>query len=81
MFCCDINFIFLKMITAMAFQAWNAFVMFWTRSAVIGGAPLFFALFSLPFWVVGVRYRFILSIKIGIRLKCSQSRLCISFDV
>ena len=65
----------------MAFQAWNAFVMFWTRSAVTGGAPLFFALFSLPFWVVGVRYRFIPSIKIGIRLKCSQSRLCISFDV
>ncbi|KAI5075204.1 hypothetical protein GOP47_0009280 [Adiantum capillus-veneris] len=35
--------------------AWNAFVMFWTRSAVVGGAPLFFTMFSLPFWFVGVR--------------------------
>lgn len=43
----------------VSLQAWNAFVMFWTRSAVIGGAPLFFTLFSLPFWFVGIRYSFI----------------------
>eukprot|EP00250_Pteridium_aquilinum_P028229 c3680_g1_i1 orf=69-1712(+) len=35
--------------------AWNAFLMFWTRSAVAGGAPLIFTIFSLPFWFVGVR--------------------------
>lgn len=35
--------------------AWNAFLMFWTSSAITGGAPLFFTIFSLPFWFVGVR--------------------------
>ena len=33
--------------------AWNAFVAFWTASALAGGGILF-ALFSLPFWYAGV---------------------------
>ncbi len=33
---------------------WLAFVAFWTFSAVAMGAPIFFALFSLPFWAVGI---------------------------
>ena len=32
--------------------AWNAFVAFWTISALAGGGVLF-ALFSLPFWAAG----------------------------
>jgi eukaryotic-like serine/threonine-protein kinase len=33
---------------------WLAFVAFWTFSAAAMGAPLFFVLFSLPFWAVGI---------------------------
>ncbi|MGF1461070.1 MAG: serine/threonine protein kinase [Leptolyngbyaceae cyanobacterium] len=32
---------------------WNGFILVWTSTALIGGAPLFFALFSLPFWAIG----------------------------
>ncbi|KAL2642120.1 hypothetical protein R1flu_009707 [Riccia fluitans] len=32
--------------------AWNAFIVFWTASAIRGGAG-FMSLFSIPFWVVG----------------------------
>ncbi len=32
---------------------WLAFVAFWTVSAVAMGAPIFFPLFSIPFWCVG----------------------------
>lgn len=35
-------------------QAWNAFVAAWTRTAIVGGGPVF-AAFSLPFWFVGLR--------------------------
>ncbi|KAH9320533.1 hypothetical protein KI387_015172, partial [Taxus chinensis] len=35
--------------------AWNVFIAFWTGSAIRMGAPLFFTLFSLPFWFVGIR--------------------------
>lgn len=31
---------------------WNAFVAFWTVSALAGGGVLF-ALFSIPFWLAG----------------------------
>ena len=34
--------------------AWNAFVAFWTVSALAGGGVLF-ALFSLPFWAAGAQ--------------------------
>ncbi|KFM23051.1 Serine/threonine-protein kinase D [Auxenochlorella protothecoides] len=34
--------------------AWNAFVAFWTVSALAGGGILF-ALFSLPFWAAGLK--------------------------
>lgn len=34
--------------------AWNAFIAFWTGSAIRMGAPMFFTLFSLPFWFVGI---------------------------
>ncbi len=33
---------------------WLGFVAFWTFSAVAMGAPIFFAMFSLPFWAVGI---------------------------
>lgn len=33
---------------------WLAFVAFWTFSAAAMGAPIFFVLFSLPFWAVGI---------------------------
>jgi len=33
---------------------WLGFVAFWTFSALAMGAPIFFAMFSLPFWAVGV---------------------------
>jgi hypothetical protein len=32
---------------------WLGFVAFWTFSAVAMGAPIFFPLFSIPFWLVG----------------------------
>jgi hypothetical protein len=33
---------------------WLGFVAFWTFSALAMGAPIFFAMFSLPFWAVGL---------------------------
>jgi eukaryotic-like serine/threonine-protein kinase len=33
---------------------WLSFVAFWTFGAVAMGAPIFFPLFSLPFWAVGI---------------------------
>lgn len=33
---------------------WLGFVAFWTFSAITMGAPIFFAMFSLPFWAVGL---------------------------
>ncbi|HOX32651.1 MAG TPA: protein kinase [Spirochaetales bacterium] len=33
---------------------WLGFVAFWTFSSVAMGAPIFFTLFSLPFWAVGL---------------------------
>ncbi|MBE7382709.1 MAG: serine/threonine protein kinase [Leptolyngbya sp. SIO1E4] len=33
---------------------WNGFILFWTSMAVVSGAPIFFVLFSLPFWAVGL---------------------------
>ncbi len=33
---------------------WLGFVAFWTFSAITMGAPIFFAMFSLPFWAVGI---------------------------
>lgn len=33
---------------------WLGFVGFWTFMAIAMGAPLFFPLFSLPFWAVGI---------------------------
>jgi serine/threonine protein kinase len=32
---------------------WNGFVFFWTSSAIAMGAPIFFPLFSIPFWIAG----------------------------
>ena len=32
---------------------WTSFIAFWTASAIGMGAPLFFPLFSIPFWIVG----------------------------
>lgn len=32
---------------------WNGFILVWTGGAVLGGAPIFFILFSLPFWCIG----------------------------
>ncbi len=32
---------------------WNGFVFIWTSAAIFGGAPIFFVLFSIPFWAVG----------------------------
>jgi eukaryotic-like serine/threonine-protein kinase len=33
---------------------WLAFVAFWTFMSIVMGAPIFFTLFSLPFWAVGI---------------------------
>ncbi len=33
---------------------WLSFVAFWTFSAAAMGAPIFFVLFSIPFWAVGI---------------------------
>lgn len=33
--------------------AWNAFIVFWTATAIRGGAGVM-SLFSIPFWVVGI---------------------------
>ena len=32
---------------------WNGFIFVWTSAALLGGAPIFFVLFSLPFWAIG----------------------------
>nr|WP_290228321.1 serine/threonine-protein kinase [Trichocoleus desertorum] len=33
---------------------WNGFIFFWTSSAIAMGAPIFFPLFSIPFWMAGL---------------------------
>lgn len=40
----------------MAFLALilNGFMLMWTGGAILGGAPIIFVLFSVPFWVVGI---------------------------
>jgi len=40
---------------SMAFLALilNGFMLMWTGGAILGGAPIIFVLFSVPFWVVG----------------------------
>ena len=32
---------------------WLSFILFWTTGAIAMGAPFFFPLFSIPFWLVG----------------------------
>lgn len=34
---------------------WNGFIFFWTTSAIAVGAPIFFPLFSIPFWFIGIK--------------------------
>jgi hypothetical protein len=34
--------------------AWLGFVAFWTFMAIAMGAPFFFPMFSIPFWIVGI---------------------------
>lgn len=34
---------------------WNGFIFFWTSGAISAGAPIFFPLFSIPFWIIGIR--------------------------
>ncbi|NET37927.1 MAG: serine/threonine protein kinase [Cyanothece sp. SIO1E1] len=33
---------------------WNGFILFWTGMAIASGAPIFFPLFSIPFWIAGL---------------------------
>lgn len=33
---------------------WNGFIFFWTSTAIAMGAPIFFPLFSIPFWIAGM---------------------------
>ncbi|MBD2098847.1 serine/threonine protein kinase [Trichocoleus sp. FACHB-591] len=33
---------------------WNGFIFFWTSSAIAMRAPIFFPLFSIPFWMAGL---------------------------
>ena len=33
---------------------WSGFLFFWTAGAIAAGANLFFPLFSIPFWIVGL---------------------------
>lgn len=63
--------------------AWNAFLMFWTRSVMIGGASLVFTLFSLPFWFVGVRLakESLLSFAVSVNMQFDLSRFCIQWRV
>lgn len=32
----------------------NGFMLVWTGGAILGGAPIFFVLFAVPFWAVGI---------------------------
>ena len=32
---------------------WNGFIFFWTFMSIATGAPIFFSLFSIPFWLAG----------------------------
>lgn len=34
---------------------WNGFIAFWTTQAIALGAPIFFPLFSIPFWIIGFK--------------------------
>lgn len=34
---------------------WNGFIAVWTAGAISTGAPIFFVLFSVPFWIIGFR--------------------------
>ncbi|XP_059072812.1 uncharacterized protein LOC131034044 isoform X2 [Cryptomeria japonica] len=63
--------------------AWNAFIAFWTGSAIRMGAPLFFTLFSLPFWFVGIRLakRTVSSLVIGADLNFGSKKFSITWKL
>lgn len=62
--------------------AWNAFVAAWTRTAIVGGGPVF-AAFSLPFWFVGLRLakRTVFSTAVGIRLEFDGPQFVIEYNI
>jgi len=62
--------------------AWNAFVAVWTRTAIVGGGPVF-AAFSLPFWFVGLRLakRTLFSTAVAMRLEFDGPRFAIEYSI
>ncbi|KAH8948411.1 hypothetical protein BDL97_11G092500 [Sphagnum fallax] len=63
--------------------AWNVFLTFWTRTAIVGGAPLLFTLFSLPFWFVGIRLAktTLSSLTVAAKLQFKESEFSIEWTV
>ncbi|KAJ7527117.1 hypothetical protein O6H91_16G038000 [Diphasiastrum complanatum] len=63
--------------------AWNAFLLFWTGSAIRGGAPVIFTLFSLPFWFVGfgLARNVLSSLSVSIIMEFRQSEFSLEWCV
>jgi len=63
--------------------AWNAFIAFWTGSVIRGGGPVLFALFSLPFWFVGLGLmkNVLSSLAVTVRIKIEDAQFSIEWSV
>ena len=63
---------------SMAFLTvfWNGFMVVWTGGAVLGGAPILFVLFSVPFWIVGagIGWMFINALAGSVSLEVANDR-------
>jgi Protein kinase domain len=65
--------------------AWNSFIMLWTGMALLGPLPinLFFALFSLPFWAVGIGMAstVIFGLFGQMRLRLNDQQICQQYEL
>lgn len=64
---------------------WNSFVFFWTVSAISIPFPinLFFALFSIPFWSVGIGmiWEILFTLFGRVRLRINQQQISLSYEL
>ncbi|MEM9116292.1 MAG: serine/threonine-protein kinase [Cyanobacteria bacterium P01_F01_bin.56] len=59
---------------------WNGFIFVWTSAALLGGAPIFFVLFSLPFWAIGAGMMWMVlnALAMKTRLEVEGDRFCLT---
>lgn len=67
--------------TALFAIAWNSFILFWTWGALDGS--IFFALFSLPFWGVGIGMllQVLAALFVRTHLKINQQHMTLHYEM